>query len=434
MKLAFFGTGYVGLVTGTCFADLGNDVVCVDIDEAKVNLLKQAKSPIYEPGLEQMLKRNISEKRISFTTDIKSSVETCDILFICVGTPQGKNGEADLSQVKSVAAQIGTFMNGYKVIVNKSTVPVNTTLLVRDTVKDNCQEKFDFDVVSNPEFLKEGTAIRDFKIPDRIVIGVESDKAKKIMERLYYPFVRVNKPIVFVKPASAEIIKYGANGLLATKISFINMLSKLCEKTGADILEVARGIGLDERIGPRFLHAGIGYGGSCFPKDVRALAKVLEDYGCDNGILRAVDDINEKQKIFFFSKIKEQLAPLKGKCVAVWGLSYKPKTDDIREAPSNILIRFLLAQGVVVSVFDPEAMNNTKKKFSEVIFCSNPYEAVKDADALVICTEWDVFRQADKSRIFSLMKQSLVFDGRNIWDPDEMKQLGCRYFCVGRTV
>jgi len=432
MKLAMFGTGYVGLVTGTCFADMGNDVICVDIDENKIAMLKRGEIPIYEPGLADMVKRNAAEKRISFTTDAKQAIQDSDIIFISVGTPQAENGEADLSQVKAVAAMIGKHMNGYKVVVDKSTVPVETGALVKGIITENMNGKHDFDVVSNPEFLKEGNAIKDFKLPDRIVVGIESEHAKKVMERLYAPFVRADKPLIFVKMPSAEIIKYGANGLLATKISYMNMLSKLCEKTGADINEVARGIGFDNRIGPRFLHAGIGYGGSCFPKDVRALMRTLDRYGCDSDILGAVDKTNEQQKLYLMPKIEEYLNPLPGKKFAVWGLSFKPKTDDIREAPAMVLIRSLLDRNVKIIAFDPEAMENMKKVFPGIGYCRNPYSAVEGADALIICTEWDEFRQADKKKIKSLMKGDFVFDGRNIWDPEEMKELGFRYFCVGR--
>lgn len=432
MKIAMFGTGYVGLVTGTCFADMGNDVVCVDIDEKKIAMLKEGRMPIYEPGLSDMVKRNFAEKRMSFTTDAKKAIQDSDIIFIAVGTPQADNGEADLSQVRAVAKEIGRHINGYKVVVDKSTVPVETGAMVRSIIEENMQEKHDFDVVSNPEFLKEGNAIKDFKLPDRIVVGVESERARKVMERLYSPFVRADKPLVFVKVPSAELIKYGANGLLATKISFINMLTRLCEQTGADVKEVARGIGLDNRIGPRFLHAGIGYGGSCFPKDIRALIRTMERFHCDASLLEAVDDINEKQKTYLMPKIEEYMNPLPNKKVAVWGLAFKPKTDDAREAPANYIISTLLKRNVKISAFDPEAMDNTLKVFPDICYAKNIYDAVEDADALIICTEWDEFRQADKKKIKSLMKGDLVFDGRNIWDPEEMKELGFRYFCVGR--
>jgi UDPglucose 6-dehydrogenase len=432
MKISIFGTGYVGLVTGTCFADLGNDVLCVDIDEAKIEGLKQGKIPIYEPGLEPLVKRNAAEKRLSFTTDAKKAVEDSDIIFICVGTPQSDDGEADLSFVKAVAATIGKNINSYKVIVDKSTVPVETSYLVRDIITQNLEKDIEFDVASNPEFLKEGNAIDDFKVPDRVVVGVDSERAKKVMENLYAPFVRANKPLLFVKVPSAEIIKYGANGLLATKISYMNMLSHLCEKTGADVMEVARGIGLDDRIGPRFLHAGIGYGGSCFPKDVRALIRTLEKFNCSSDILDAVDRINESQKKSLLPKIEEYMNPLPGKRIAIWGLSFKPKTDDIREAPANVIIKALLERNVKISVFDPEAMAHTKKLFPDIDYCESPYDAVKDADALIICTEWDVFRQADKKKIKDMMRGKLVFDGRNIWSPEEMKEQGFRYFSIGR--
>jgi len=432
MKIAIFGTGYVGLVTGTCFADLGNDVICVDIDESKIKMLNEGRVPIYEPGLEPLVQRNAEEKRLTFTTDAKKAVQESDIIFIAVGTPQADNGEANLSYIKSAAETIGKNINGYKVIVDKSTVPVETSCLVKDIVEQNLTGDYEFDVTSNPEFLKEGSAIMDFKVPDRIVVGVDTERARKMMEKLYAPFVRANKPLVFVKVPSAEIIKYGANGLLATKISYINMLSPLCEKTGADIIEVARGIGLDDRIGPRFLYAGIGYGGSCFPKDVRALTRTLEKFNCNSDILDAVDRINEFQKTCMFPKIEEYLNPLPGKKIAIWGLAFKPKTDDIREAPANVIIASLLERNAKVSAFDPEAMENTKKIFPNITYCGNPYEAVRDADALIICTEWDEFRQADREKVKKLMKHHFVFDGRNIWDPAEMNEMGFRYFGIGR--
>jgi len=432
MKLAIFGTGYVGLVTGTCFADMGNEVICVDIDEKKISLLNEGQVPIYEPGLEPLVKRNKAEGRLSFTTDAKVAVEDSDVIFITVGTPQDDDGEADLSFIKSAAATIGKCLNGYKVIVDKSTVPVETSLLVKETIEKNSAGNYEFDVVSNPEFLKEGEAINDFKVPDRIVVGVDSGRARKFMEKLYAPFVRADKPLLFVNVPSAEIIKYGANGLLATKISYMNMLSHLCEKTGADVLEVARGIGLDDRIGPRFLHAGIGYGGSCFPKDVRALMRTLEKFNCNADILEAVDRINELQKKSILPKVEKYLNPLHGKKVAIWGLAFKPKTDDIRESPANIIIRFLLDQGVRVSAFDPEAGSNTQKLFPDIAYSKSSYEAVEGADALILCTEWDEFRQADMKKVKSLMKRSFVFDGRNIWDPVEMKEHGFRYFGIGR--
>jgi UDPglucose 6-dehydrogenase len=433
MKIAMFGVGYVGLVTGTCFADLGNDVICVDIDEDKITLLKQGKIPIYEPGLEQLIRRNVQEGRLFFTSDAKSAIEGSEIIFIAVGTPQADNGEADLSQVKAVAESIGKYANGYKVVVDKSTVPVKTAEMVSGIIHKHLKGGFKVDVVSNPEFLKEGSAIRDFMIPDRIVVGVESDAAKRVMERLYAPFVRTDKPLVFVKVTSAEIIKYGANGLLATKITFMNMLSHLCDKTGADIVEVAKGIGLDDRIGPRFLHAGIGYGGSCFPKDVRALIQTMKKLGCGADILESVDNINERQKTYFFERIGACLGDLKGKKIAIWGLSYKPKTDDIRESPAGILIQYLKSNNVGISAFDPEAIPNAKKAFPDLQYCKTPYDAVVGADALVICTEWDVFRQADKAKIRKFMKGVFVFDGRNVWDPLEAKEAGFSYFCVGRN-
>ncbi|MFC1741055.1 UDP-glucose dehydrogenase family protein [Nanoarchaeota archaeon] len=432
MKIAIFGAGYVGLVSGTCFADLGNNVICVDVDEKKISMLNEGKMPIYEPGLEPLVKRNIAEHRLSFTTDVKQAVEHAEIIFICVGTPQSETGAADLSFVRSVAESIGVHINDYKVIVDKSTVPVETARMVKDIIKQSLSKDVAFDVVSNPEFLKEGTAIHDFKVPDRIVVGVDSDRARKVMERLYKPFVRAHKPLLFVKVPSAEIIKYGANGFLATKISYINMLSPLCEKTGADVIEVAQGMGLDDRIGPRFLYAGIGYGGSCFPKDVRALVRTLEKFKCDTSILEAVDNVNEVQKRILLPKIEECFDTLSGKKIAIWGLAFKPKTDDVREGPAGIIIKALLEKGADISAFDPEAMENMKQVFPQITYGKNPYEAVEGADALIICTEWDVFRQADKARIKNLMNKHNIFDGRNIWDPKEIKELGFDYFSVGR--
>ena len=432
MKIAVIGTGYVGLTLGTCLAELGNDVICVDVDEDKVNGLNNGKVPIYEPGLDDMLERNFKGKRISFTIDVKNAIESSDVIFIAVGTPPGKDHKADLSFVRQVAKDIGIYMNGYKVIVDKSTVPVGTAQLVRDIVKDNQSSDIDFNVVSNPEFLREGTAINDFMNPDRVVVGVDSEKARKIMENIYKGVARVNRPIMFTDTKSAEIIKYASNAMLATRISFMNEIAKLCEKAGGDVKEVAKGMGFDSRIGPRFLQAGVGYGGSCFPKDVKALAQTMNDYEVESKILQAVEEVNFEQKKSLLPKIKKLIPELNGKTIAIWGLAFKPKTDDMREAPAIVVIEQLQGEGAKIRAFDPEAEESAKKMLKDVEYVNDPYDAIKDADALVIVTEWNDFRNLDKGKMKELLKEPIIIDGRNVYEPKEMMELGFNYIGVGR--
>lgn len=430
MKISVIGAGYVGLVVGNCLADFGNNVICMDIDKDKVDRLNSGISPIYEPGLDEILKRNIQEKRIIFTTELKEAVEQSDIIFIAVSTPQGKNFEPDLSAVISVAANIAKYLNNYKIIVTKSTVPVGTTHRIKKIIKEAISEDLDFDVVSNPEFLREGSAINDFIHPDRIIIGSESDKAKEIMKSLY-SFIPEDK-ILFTDIKSAEIIKYASNALLATKISFINEIARLCEKVGADIKKVAHGVGLDSRIGKNFLNAGIGYGGSCLPKDIRALIHTMKKYGCKPRILEAVEAVNEEQKRLLLSKVKKLLPSLVDKKIAIWGLAFKPNTDDMREAPSIIIINQLKKEGVKIKAFDPEAEKTARKIFPEIEYCNDPYEAVKGCDCLIILTEWNIFLDLDKAQIKQLLNQPNVIDGRNIYEPEEMKRLGFNYIAIGR--
>ena len=432
MKITCIGTGYVGLVTGTCFADLGNEVICLDIDKEKVEKLNQGISPIYEPGLQELILRNKKEERLKFTTDKKSAIQHADIIFICVGTPQKHNGDADLEAVWSVAKDIASYIEKYTIIINKSTVPVGTGERVKKIILENNPNKIPFDVVSNPEFLKEGAAIKDFQNPDRVVIGTESVKAKEILEKLYAPVTRIGKPLVFTDIKSAELIKYASNAMLATRISFMNELSHLCESVGADVKEVAKGMGLDSRIGTRFLQAGAGYGGSCFPKDVRALAHSLEKEGATSVLLMAVDYINERQKRSIVPKLKKFLPDLKGKTIALWGLAFKPRTDDMREAPSLSIIEQLQEEYAKIQAFDPESMENTKKITKGITFTKNPYEALENADALIIVTEWDEFRQPDFTKIKKLLKNPIIIDTRNIYDPKEIKALGFQYSCIGR--
>ncbi|TKJ17357.1 UDP-glucose 6-dehydrogenase [Candidatus Woesearchaeota archaeon B3_Woes] len=432
MKISVFGAGYVGLVVGSCLADLGNDVICVDVDVNKVENLKKGKIPIYEPGLKEIIDRNLNEKRIFFTTDSRHAIKTSEVIFVAVGTPTGKNNEADLIFVTSVAKDIGKYMNDYKVIVNKSTVPVGTGELVKNIIKKNQKEQIEFDVVSNPEFLKEGTSIKDFMVPDRIVIGSDSDKAKSIMGKIYEPVARTGKPIFYTDIKSAELIKYGSNAMLATRISFMNELSHLSEKIGADIKKVAQGMGLDSRIGPRFLQAGVGYGGSCFPKDVQALIQTLKQNKCETSILEAVDKVNCEQKKSLLSKIKKLTPNLKDKTITIWGLSFKPKTDDIRGAPSLVVIDQLQKEGALINVFDPEAQEKTKKILNKVNYFKTPYEALKGSSCLVVVTEWDEFRSLDKEKIKDSLKEPNIIDGRNIYDPKEMSDLGFNYISVGR--
>ncbi|MBU6391351.1 MAG: UDP-glucose/GDP-mannose dehydrogenase family protein [Planctomycetota bacterium] len=433
MKICCVGSGYVGLVAGTCLADMGNDVICVDVDENKINNLKKGIVPIYEPGLTDMLDRNSREKRITFTTNIKEGIQKSEVVFIAVGTPPDGDDCANISAVISVAENIGRYINGYKVIVNKSTSPVGTLDKIEKVIKSfRKNPSVKYDLVSNPEFLREGEAIKDFTNPDRIVIGVQSKKAKNIMASIYDGISRTDKPIMFTDIRSAELIKYASNAMLATRISFMNEMAQLCEKVGGDIKAIARGIGLDSRIGPRFLQAGVGYGGSCFPKDVKALIQTMKSNGIEAGILAAVDKVNEKQKRSLIHKIKKLVPTLNGKSIAIWGLAFKPKTDDMRDAPSLVIINQLQEAGAKVKTFDPEAQKTAKKILKGVTYCKDPYTTVAGCDALVIVTEWNEFRDIDLKKIKQLLKHPNIVDGRNIYEPQEMKKLGFNYLCVGR--
>ncbi len=441
MKLALIGTGYVGLVTGACFAEMGNEVICVDADAAKVKALEQGQIPIYEPGLEDYVKRNAAEHRLTFTTDLAAAVQQSLICFIAVGTPQDQDGSADLSMVLQVAKDIGRHMNGYKVIVDKSTVPVGTAVQVRRVIQEELAargEAFEFDVVSNPEFLKEGTAIDDFMKPDRVVVGCDEVRVSELMKELYAPFVRTNAPIIITNVVSAELIKYAANAFLATKISFINELANICSKTGADIRMVRQGIGSDRRIGPLFLFPGLGYGGSCFPKDMKALIHTAKSRGYNPRILEAAEAINQDQRQLFFDLISGHFqGDLKGRVFAVWGLSFKPLTDDIREAPALTLIAKLQQAGARVQAYDPEAMPATRQVLGnapEVTFAESSYDALDGADALVICTEWAKFREPGFERIKTRLKAPVVFDGRNLYNPEKMANLGFQYFYIGQKL
>ena len=436
MKIAVIGTGYVGLVTGTCFAEVGIDVTCIDIDKNKIENLKKGILPIYEPGLEEMVVRNFEAKRLHFSTSLAESIKGCDVAFIAVGTPPGEDGSADLKYVLGVAKEIGENMSEYGVIVTKSTVPVGTAKKVKAAVQDalkNRNAEIEFDVASNPEFLKEGAAVDDFLRPDRIVIGIDSKRAEEFMRKLYKPFVLNGHPIIFMDIPSAEMTKYAANAMLATKISFMNDVANLCEVMGADVNMVRKGIGSDPRIGNKFIYPGIGYGGSCFPKDVKALIKTAEDHGHKMRILQAVEDVNEDQKIVLFDKIAKHFkGDMKGKNFAIWGLSFKPKTDDMREAPSLVIIEKLLHAGANVKAFDPVAMHEAKKTLGEQItYCKDQYDTLIDADALIIATEWPEFRSPNFNVVSKLMKQKVIFDGRNIFDQEEMKELGFGYYCIG---
>lgn len=424
------GTGYVGLVSGVCFADLGNDVICLDVDEKKIDMLKKGEIPIYEPGLKELLDKNVKANRIKFTLDKKTAYEESDIIFICVGTPQKHNGDADLKYVYGVAEDIAKYINGYKIVINKSTVPIGTAEKVKRIILEN-NPKADFDVVSNPEFLREGAAIKDFQNPDRVVVGTDSERAKKLLGQLYNPVSRVGRPVMFTDVKSSELIKYASNAMLATRISFMNEISHLCENVGADIKEVAKGMGLDTRIGPRFLQAGVGYGGSCFPKDVRALAHTIEKEGLTTNILMAVDYVNERQKKSIVPKLKKEIDNLENKKIAIWGLSFKPKTDDMREAPSLVVIEQLKNEYAKVSGFDPVAMDNAKQ-LTDIEFVDNMYDALKDADALLILTEWDDFRTPDFEKMKQLMKGNIIIDGRNIYEREDIEELGFKYHAVGR--
>ena len=433
MKIAVVGTGYVGLVTGTCFAETGNHVICVDIDKQKVERLKQGEIPIYEPHLDVLFERNIKQGRLLFTTDLEKGIEDAQIIFLALPTPPGEDGSADLKYVLQVAGQLGHLIKDYKIVINKSTVPIGTAERVRQVIGENC--KVEFDVVSNPEFLREGFAVDDFMKPDRVVIGTHSERAKKIMNELYAPFVRQGNPIYFMDERSAELTKYAANAFLATKISFMNEIANLCERAGANVDAVRIGIGSDDRIGKRFLFAGIGYGGSCFPKDVAALFKTSKDFNYDFRILDSVMKVNASQKLSILDKIKNHFnQDLKGKKIALWGLAFKPDTDDIREAPALEIIQALLKLGVEISAYDPEAMTNVKNILdTKIYFGKDEYDILKDADALVIATEWSVFRTPEFDRIASQMKNKIIFDGRNLYDLVQMQELGFTYYSVGRN-
>lgn len=431
MNISIVGTGYVGLVTGACLADLGNEVICVDNDKAKIESLKKGKIPIYEPGLEEVVKRCRKNKNLFFTTSIKEGVKKSKIIFIAVGTPPRENGEADLSYVENVTKEIVLSMNSYKLIVEKSTVPVETGEKIRQTIIAHNRKKIDFDIASNPEFLREGSAIADFMHPERIVLGVESKRARDLLVELYKP---LRSPFVITDIKSAEIIKHASNSFLAAKISFINALSCICEKVGADIRQVANGMGLDSRIGKNFLNAGVGFGGFCFPKDLAAFIKISERLGYDFELLKCVDKINREQLISFIKKIEEALWIVKNKTIGILGLSFKPNTDDLRYAPSLEIISSLLNSGAKIKCFDPQAMPKAKKLFKNINFCSNSYEVARDSDCLVIVTEWNEFKELDFKKIKKLLRHPLIIDGRNIYEPNDMKKLGFKYISVGRKV
>ena len=436
MKIVIIGTGYVGLVTGVCFAEVGVETVCIDIDKNKIENLKKGISPIYEPGLDELIAKNLERGRLSFDTDISKVLDGAEMAFIAVGTPPDEDGSADLKYVLEVAHNIGKYMNDYLVIVTKSTVPVGTAPKVKEAIQFELNKRnlnIDFDVASNPEFLKEGDAINDFMKPDRIVIGVESDRAQEIFQRLYKPFTLNGHPIIFMDIPSAEMTKYAANAMLATRISFMNDIANLCEILGADVNMVRLGIGSDPRIGSKFLYPGIGYGGSCFPKDVKALIKAGEDNNYPLRLLQAVENINEDQKSILVDKLlKFYNGDISGKKIALWGLSFKPNTDDMREAPSLVIIDKLLKHNAQVSAYDPASMEETKRRIGNVInYASDMYEAVKDAEALILVTEWSEFRLPDWSLIRDLMRTHLILDGRNIYDASEMKEMGFYYYCIG---
>ena len=442
MKLAIIGTGYVGLVTGTCFAEMGVNVTCVDIDEQKINTLKEGIIPIYEPGLEEMVTRNQKAGRLHFITDLTQCLDEVDMIFSAVGTPPDEDGSADLKYVLDVARTIGRNMNNYVLVVTKSTVPVGTAQLVKNTIQGELDKRgvqLDFDVASNPEFLKEGAAVKDFMSPDRVVVGVESEKAKELLSRLYRPFLLNNFRVIFMDIPSAEMTKYAANAMLATRISFMNDIANLCEIVGANVNMVRKGIGSDSRIGTKFLYPGCGYGGSCFPKDVKALVKTAKDNGYDMQVLRAVESVNDKQKELLFNKLmKYYNNDINGKTIAVWGLAFKPETDDIREAPSLVMIEKMIQYGASVRVFDPVAMEETKIRLvaspllEHIYFAKDLYDAAFDSDALFVVTEWKEFRLPGWEVIKRAMKKAVVFDGRNIYDGEELKEINVEYFCIGK--
>ncbi|SKC00251.1 UDP-glucose dehydrogenase family protein [Dyadobacter psychrophilus] len=432
MKIAVVGTGYVGLVTGTCFAETGNQVTCVDIDVRKVERLQKGEIPIYEPGLDVLFDRNVAEGRLVFTTNLAEGIKDAEVIFLALPTPPGEDGSADLKYILKVADDLGHILDKYAVIIDKSTVPVGTAEKVNAAIAANAKVKFD--VVSNPEFLREGVAVEDFMKPDRVVVGTSSEKAKKVMEKLYAPLVRQGNPVIFMDERSAEMTKYAANSFLAMKITFMNEIANLCEKVGANVDDIRRGIGTDSRIGKRFLFAGIGYGGSCFPKDVQALAKTSKDYNYDFRILQSVMDVNDDQKKKLLPMVDNYFGgSLKDKTIAVWGLAFKPYTDDIREAPALENINALLEGGAKVTVYDPEAMTNVKSILGDkVTFCHTPYAALDDADALMIFTEWPQFRTPEFEKMGKLLKNKVVFDGRNLYELETMREMGYTYFSIGR--
>ena len=439
MKVAVIGTGYVGLVTGTCLAEMGNKVICIDNNQEKIKMLNNSEMPIFEYGLKEMVERNVDGARISFTTDIQKAVEESLVIFIAVGTPPDEDGSADLQYVLAVAKDIGKYINDYKVIVDKSTVPIGTADLVKKTIQDELSKRkihYDFDVVSNPEFLKEGMAIEDFMKPDRVVIGTDSEKAKSVMNDLYSSFTFQSNRIIFMSIRSAEMTKYAANAILATKISFMNEIANLCEKVEANVEDVRIGIGSDSRIGYKFLYPGVGYGGSCFPKDVKALIKISQENNSSSYVLDAVEKVNERQKFVLVDKICSHFGDnLKGKTFAIWGLSFKPMTDDMREAPSLVIINELINRGANIQAFDPQAMNEAKRIFDDnpsISYSEDQYKALENADALVLITEWHQFRHPDFGKIKDALKQKVIFDGRNQYDPDKTRANGFTYFCIGK--
>lgn len=434
MKLAFIGTGYVGLVTGACMAELGHQVVCADIDKKKIAKLKKGIMPIYELGLEELVEKNMKEGRLSFTASIGDAMKQADVVFSAVGTPEDKKtGKADMQFVHAVAEAFGKNLNGYKILVNKSTVPVGTADAVRDIVTHASTGKHDFDVVSNPEFLREGAAIKDFLNPDRVVVGVASERARGIMEKIYRPIARAGRPVIVTDIRSAELIKYASNAFLAVKITFANEMANFCELAGANMKEVAKGMGADNRIGSRFLYAGIGYGGSCFPKDVQALMETGKEHGFDFSIIKAADRVNDAQKLRPIQMLKQQYKSLKGKTIGIWGLSFKPRTDDVREAPARYIIEELLKAGAKVKAFDPVAMESFKLSFPDkrVQYAEHAYDAIDGADALIVCTEWDEFRTVEYAELAGRMKERVIIDGRNIFERKEAEAEGFIYYGIG---
>ncbi|MCK9308796.1 MAG: UDP-glucose/GDP-mannose dehydrogenase family protein [Candidatus Cloacimonetes bacterium] len=439
MKLAVIGSGYVGLTSGACFAEMGSNVICVDKDENKISMLNAGKIPIHEPGLEEMVNRNVAAGRLSFTTDMKTAVDESRIIFIAVGTPPDEDGSADLQYVLAAASEIASLMNAAKIIVNKSTVPVGTADLVRNKMLEVLRERgvdIPFDVVSNPEFLKEGSAIDDFMKPDRVVIGTDKVEVGETMRALYASFCRTRDRVLVMNIRSSEMTKYAANALLATKISFINEISRLCDEYGADVSEVRSGIGSDTRIGYQFIYPGVGYGGSCFPKDIKALIHMADQKGYDSLILKAVEEVNARQKMILVQKVQKHFGTnLSGKCFAIWGLAFKPQTDDMREAPSVVIINELIALGATIKAYDPVAMNEAARIFNnnpKVILCDSEYQALENADALLLITEWHQFRYPDFTKIADLLKSKVIFDGRNLYNPSIVRELGFSYYAIGR--